>query len=64
MSDSTGLSIMISSMPKSGTTWMYYLLRDITGNADVRLYGDPKTGSEIDTARIIDAHKNHSPGLQ
>lgn len=63
MSAAAHRSILISSMPKSGTTWMFHMLQNITGNTHVRLYGDPLVGSEIDTARIIHAHRNSSPWI-
>lgn len=56
-------SLFIASIPKCGTTWIYHMLGHITGNTDVRLYGDPVTGAEIDTARIVHAHRNSTPWI-
>ncbi|WP_420562182.1 sulfotransferase domain-containing protein [Thalassobaculum sp.] len=56
-------SLFIASIPKCGTTWIFHMLEHITGNTAVRLYGDPVTGAEIDTARIVHAHRNSTPWI-
>ncbi|WP_281684367.1 sulfotransferase domain-containing protein [Thalassobaculum salexigens] len=56
-------SLFIASIPKCGTTWLFNMLAQVTGNTEVRLYGDPVTGAEIDTARIVHAHRESSPWI-
>lgn len=56
-------SLFIASIPKCGTTWLFHMLARVTGNKEVRLYADPVTGAEIDTARIVQAHRDNSPWI-
>lgn len=58
-----GRSLMITSAPKSGTTWLYHLLRDITAASPARLAADWEFGAEIDAAKIIDATRTKSPWI-
>lgn len=61
MSARNGRNILITSAPKSGTTWTYHLLQNITGANPARLHADPVFGAEIDVARIVNSTRQNAP---